>query len=151
MQDYLNQIASLNGWQFWISFGVALLICEVLGTDYLMLFLGLAACSVGLVCFLLHLPTAASWIIFCLMTLGIVWYWWRYHRAKSRRGDGSVNDRLGSMVGRTGTISGTPEGENGRIRIDGSIWPIAVPEGTRDGDLIRVVSADGGELKGEKA
>ena len=49
MQDYLNQIASLNGWQFWISFGVALLICEVLGTDYLMLFLKLTTCSVGLV------------------------------------------------------------------------------------------------------
>ena len=151
MQDYLNQLMSLNGWQFWISFGIVLLICEVLGTDYLMLFLGLAACAVGAVCFLLHLPAAASWVIFCLMTGGVSWYWWRYHRAKSRRGDGSVNDRLGSMVGRTGTISGTPEGENGRIRIDGSIWPIAVPEGTRDGDLIRVVSADGGELKGEKA
>ena len=47
MQDYLNQLMSLNGWQFWISFGIVLLICEVLGTDYLMLFLGLAACAVG--------------------------------------------------------------------------------------------------------
>ncbi len=144
MIEYLQ---NLSYWD-WLAFGTFLLILEVFGMGGYLLWTGLAAAIVGLLCYLFpELSWAWQFILFgCLSILTAV-YWWQRQRTAGKPSDQpGLNQRGSEFVGREFNLHEAITGGRGKIKAGDSLWLVSGPE-LPAGARVLITGQDGVVLK----
>ena len=135
---------------WWIAFALALGAVEIVTFTYFMLWLGLAALTVGLA--LVAVPDlggTAQLLGFALFTLVYTGIGWIF---LGRRGEDApgLNRRAAALVGRQAVVAEPFSAGLGRVDIDGVRWRARLEEGAeppRKGAVLTVTAAEGTTLR----
>jgi hypothetical protein len=146
MWDYLQH---LSFWD-WLGLGTVLLILEVFGAGGYLLWIGVAAASVGVLSFLIPaMPWEIQFVLFALLSVLTAAYWWRRQRSAVRVSDQpGLNMRGQELIGRTFVVQSAIIGGRGKIKVNDGVWMVIGPD-SPVGSQVRVVSQDGAVLKVE--
>ncbi len=130
----------------WVALGLVLAGLEMLVPGVYLFWLALAALTTGALAFVFDVGVPLQIVEFVFLSLIFVF---TARRMVSERpihsSDPLLNDRLGRLVGQTGTVSHAIEHGEGRVRQGDSEWNARGPElpaGTR----VRITGFDGGTL-----
>ncbi|MDR9750908.1 NfeD family protein [Pseudomonas sp. SZMC_28357] len=128
----------------WLALGTLLLILEVFGAGGYLLWIGMAAASVGVLTFLLPaLPWELQLLLFALFSILMALYWWWRQRSAVRRSDQPhLNLRGQELVGKVFLVSEAIVDGRGKIKVGDSVWLARGPDAAL-GSRVRVVGQDG--------
>lgn len=148
MWDYLQH---LSFWD-WLAFGTLLLILEVFGAGGYLLWIGVAAASVGVLTYLMPgLPWALQFILFGVLSVLTAVFWWRRQRTAAKPSDQPGLNRRGSeLLGRHFVLHEAISGGRGKIKAGDSLWLVTGPD-LPAGSTVRVIGQDGVLLRVEAA
>jgi inner membrane protein len=146
-------VSELGPWN-WVAAGVLLLALEIVIPGVYLLWLGLAAITVGV--FSVMFANAAFWPwevqILAFLALSLVLAYFGQHiMAKGDETDEPLLNRRGEqLLGRTATLSEPIAEGRGRIKLGDTIWRVKGPD-LPVGARVKVMSVDGNELAVEAA
>lgn len=146
---------SVTFW-YWLAFGMALMLIEVLVPGVLFMWLGAASVLTGLI--LLGVPDM-TWqvqlIVFAVLSVVSVFVGRRYVYSNPEPTDHPTLNRRGeNFIGQQYSLDGATTGGQGRVKIGDTVWAAAVrPHGAEldAGARVTVVSVDGATLVVEAA
>ena len=146
MWDTLQHLSYWN----WLAIGTLLLILEVFGAGGYLLWIGLAAASVGLLTFIFPgLPWAAQFILFGLLSVLTAVFWWKRQRSAAKPSDQpGLNQRGSELMGRSFVLHEAIHEGRGKIKAGDSLWLVSGPN-LPTGSQVRVVGQDGVVLRVE--
>lgn len=146
MWDALQHLSYWN----WLAFGTLLLILEVFGAGGYLLWIGLAAASVGLLTFIFpELPWAWQYILFSLLSILTAVLWWQRQRSSAKPSDQpGLNQRGSEFLGRQFVLHEAIQDGRGKIKAGDSLWLVSGPE-LPAGSAVKVIGQDGVILKVE--
>ncbi|MGL4317854.1 MAG: NfeD family protein [Pseudomonas sp.] len=139
----------LSYWD-WLALGTLLLILEVFGAGGYLLWIGMAAASVGVLTYLFPaLPWAWQFVLFGLLSVLTAVFWWQRQRAGSKvSAQPGLNQRGSEFVGRSFVLHEAIVGGRGKIKAGDSLW-LVIGADLPAGSEVRVVGQDGVLLKVE--
>ncbi|WP_268798976.1 NfeD family protein [Pseudomonas huanghezhanensis] len=148
MLDYLQNLAFWD----WLALGTVLLILEVFGAGGYLLWIGVAAASVGILTYIVTgMPWELQFLLFALLSVLTAVYWWRRQRVVIRQSDQpGLNMRGQELIGRTFIVHDAIVAGRGKIKVNDGVWMVIGPDALA-GSLVRVVSQEGAILKVEPA
>ncbi len=148
MWSYLQQ---LSFWD-WLAFGTLLLILEVFGAGGYLLWIGIAAASVGVLTYLFPaLPWALQFVLFGVLSVLTAVFWWRRQRTAAKPSDQPGLNRRGSeLLGRQFVLHEAINGGRGKIKAGDSLWLVSGPD-LPAGSKVKVIGQDGVILQVEAA
>ena len=130
----------------WIAAGLLLAGLEMLVPGVYLMWLALAALATGALTFVLDLGVAFQVSNFVFIALILVFSARRLLRDRPIvSSDPLLNNRMGRLVGQTGTVTLAIEGGEGRIRHGDSEWIARGPD-LAPGERVRITGFDGGTL-----
>lgn len=130
----------------WFALGLALAGLEMLVPGVYLIWLALAALATGALTFALDLGAPIQIVNFVFLSLIIVFSARRILRDQPIvSSDPLLNNRMGRLVGQTGTVAVAIEHGEGRVRQGDSEWPARGPE-LSAGTRVRITGFDGGTL-----
>jgi membrane protein implicated in regulation of membrane protease activity len=141
-------IVSLGPWA-WIIAGAILLALELVVPGAFMMWLGLAAASVGVISLVVDWSWQWQCVAFAVFALASVPLWRRF-KVEPQTDAPLLNRRTDALVGRTFTLEKPIVDGVGTVRIDDTIWRVQGPDATA-GSKVRVTRADGANLSVEPA
>lgn len=146
MLDYLQHLSYWN----WLAMGTLLLILEVFGAGGYLLWVGLAAASVGVLTFVFpELPWAWQYILFGLLSILTAVFWWRRQRSAAKPSDQpGLNQRGSELQGRQFILHEAIHEGRGKIKAGDSLWLVSGPD-LPAGTQVRVVGQNGVILRVE--
>ncbi len=137
---------------WWIALAFGLGAIEVVTFTYFMLWLGLAAFTVGIgLAMFPAMPGTSQLLSFALLSILYIVIGWVYvMRRKPKDGDPSLNRRSAAMVGRQAVVTGAFSAGVGWVEVDGVRWRarLADPDGSgaappETGATMSIADADG--------
>lgn len=139
-------LQALSFWD-WLALGTVLLIFEVFGAGGYLLWIGLAAASVGVLAFLIpSLAWEMQVLLFGLLSVLTALYWWRRQRKAIRSSDQpNLNLRGQELIGKTFVVHQAIVNGRGRIKVADGVW-IAKGADAPQGARVRVVGQEGAIL-----
>jgi inner membrane protein len=141
-----NALVSIGIWSWFIAGGL-LLILEILAPGVFMLWLGLAALSVGLISLVVDWPWQAQFVAFAAFSIAAIPLWRRLARKVEAPTDQPfLNRRADALVGRVVTLERPIVDGNGTVAIGDTVWRITgadIPAGSR----VKVIAVDGTALQ----
>jgi hypothetical protein len=145
----IEYLQHLSFWD-WLAFGTVLLILEVFGAGGYLLWIGVAAATVGVITYLFpELPWAWQFIIFALLSVLTAVLWWQRQRSAAKPSDVPGLNRRGSeFIGRSFVLHEAIVGGRGKIKAGDTLWLVSgadLPVGAE----VRVIGQDGVLLKVE--
>lgn len=147
MWDYLQH---LSFWD-WLGLGTVLLILEVFGAGGYLLWIGVAAASVGVISYLLPVPWPLQFLLFAVLSVLTAVYWWQRQRSSAKKSDQpGLNMRGQELIGRTFVVQSAIVGGRGKIKVNDGVWMVIGPD-LPVGSQVRVISQNGAVLKVEAA
>jgi len=140
MLDYLQHLSYWN----WLAMGTLLLILEVFGAGGYLLWVGLAAASVGVLTFVFpELPWAWQYILFGLLSILTAVFWWRRQRSAAKPSDQpGLNQRGSELQGRQFILHEAIHEGRGKIKAGDSLWLVSGPD-LPAGSQVRVIGQNG--------
>ncbi|MES2212395.1 MAG: NfeD family protein [Pseudomonadota bacterium] len=141
MITWLN---ALTPWS-WFYLALMLATCElVLGTNFFLLWLGLAASCVGTVLAFVPMSWEMQCVLFSVLDLASVgmWLWWSKQPQKHTQHPLHLNDREAQLVGKTFRLETAIVHGRGQIRLHDSNWQVTGPDLPQNA-LVEVVRLDG--------
>ena len=146
MWDSLQHLSYWN----WLAIGTLLLILEVFGAGGYLLWIGLAAASVGVLTFLFpELPWALQFILFGVLSVLTAVLWWRRQRSAAKPSDQpGLNQRGSELLGRQFVLHEAIHEGRGKVKAGDSLWLVSGPD-LPAGTTVRVTGQDGVILKVE--
>lgn len=144
----LAYLQNLTFWD-WLALGTVLLILEVFGAGGYLLWIGVAAASVGVLTYVIpSTPWALQFILFGSLSVLTAVFWWR--RQRSSAGGNSeqpgLNNRGHELQGRQFVLHEAIVGGRGKIKAGDSLW-LVVGSDMPVGTLVEVIGQDGVLLK----
>jgi inner membrane protein len=141
---------SVTFW-YWLAFGMALMLVEVLVPGVLFLWLGAAAILTGLIMLVApDMTWQVQLVVFAVLSVVSVFVGRRYVYSNPEPTDHPTLNRRGeNFVGQQYALDGATSGGQGRVNIGDTVWAVAVrPHGTEldAGARVTVVSVDGSTL-----
>ncbi len=141
--DWLADIDA--GWA-WIAFGLTLAALEMLVPGVYLIWLALAALATGALTFVFDFGVALQVIDFVFLSLIAVYTARRiFSEQPIESTDPLLNNRVGRLVGQTGTVTVAIEHGEGRIHQGDSDWTARGPE-LPAGARVRIIGFDGSTL-----
>lgn len=141
--DWLTEIEA--HWA-WLALGLALAGLEMLVPGVYLFWLALAALATGALAFVFDVGLPLQIVEFVALSLIFVF---TARRMVSERpiesSDPLLNNRLGRLVGQSGTVSQAIEHGEGRVRHGDSEWPARGPE-LATGARVRIIGSEGSTL-----
>jgi membrane protein implicated in regulation of membrane protease activity len=148
----LAYLQNLTFWD-WLALGTVLLILEVFGAGGYLLWIGVAAASVGVLTYVMpDLPWALQFILFGSFSILTAVFWWRRQRSSAEASDQpGLNKRGQELQGRQFVLHEAIAGGRGKIKAGDSLWLVIgpdMPAGTpvvvigQDGVLLKVCAVD---------
>ncbi len=146
MWDSLQHLSYWN----WLAIGTLLLILEVFGAGGYLLWIGLAAASVGVLTFIFpELPWALQFILFGVLSVLTAVLWWRRQRSAAKPSDQpGLNQRGSELLGRQFVLHEAIHEGRGKVKAGDSLWLVSGPD-LPAGTTVRVTGQDGVILKVE--
>ena len=146
MWDSLQHLSHWN----WLAIGTLLLILEVFGAGGYLLWIGLAAASVGVLTFIFpELPWALQFILFGVLSVLTAVLWWRRQRSAAKPSDQpGLNQRGSELLGRQFVLHEAIHEGRGKVKAGDSLWLGSGPD-LPAGTTVRVTGQDGVILKVE--
>lgn len=140
MADFLQQ---LNFWN-WLAFGTLVLILEVFGAGGYLLWIGLAAASVGVLTYLFpEMPWAVQFILFGVLSVLTAVGWWKRQRSAANPSDQpGLNQRGSELQGRQFVLRDAIVDGRGKIKAGDSLWLVSGPD-LPAGIEVKVVGQNG--------
>ncbi|MCU1718505.1 NfeD family protein [Pseudomonas sp. 5P_3.1_Bac2] len=148
MWEFVQQLSPWN----WLALGTLLLILEVFGAGGYLLWIGLAAVSVGILSFVVgDIPWSAQFVAFGLLSVVTVWLWHRHQQRTSQSpSQAGLNQRGSELLGREFPLHEAISRGRGKIKAGDSLWLVSgadMPAGSN----VRVVGQEGVILLVENA
>jgi membrane protein implicated in regulation of membrane protease activity len=146
----MEELLGLFGiWTWWIIAAV-LLVSELLVMSIFLVWLSVAALTVGLVELAVDLNWQTEVLLFVTLSIVYVLLGRRYMktRAASETDQPFLNQRSGSYVGRTVVLLEAIENGRGKVQIDDAIWQVE-GEDAPAGSKVRITGVDGMLLRAE--
>ena len=141
--DWLSEIGA--PW-WWIALGLVLAALEMLIPGVYLVWLAVAALATGVLTLVFDFGLALQVVDFVFLALIAVF---AARRFVSERGiessDPLLNNRMGRLIGQTGTVSVAIEHGEGRVGHGDSQWPACGPE-MPAGARVRITGFEGGTL-----
>ncbi len=140
-------------WWYWIVGGIALMLVELAGPTFYVLWIGLAAIAVGGLTALVGLSLAQQLTLWALLSLCAAALWLRFFPAPRRTRSGLSKE---AVLGERGLIiREVSELQKGLIRFQKPIlgsdtWPVIADERIASGERARIVDVVGQTLKVER-
>jgi membrane protein implicated in regulation of membrane protease activity len=140
MADFLQQLTFWN----WLAFGTLVLILEVFGAGGYLLWIGLAAASVGVLTYLFpELPWAVQFILFGVLSVLTAVGWWKRQRSAAKPSDQpGLNQRGSELQGRQFVLHDAIVDGRGKIKAGDSLWLVSGPD-LPAGSEVKVVGQNG--------
>jgi membrane protein implicated in regulation of membrane protease activity len=130
----------------WFIAGVVLMIAEVFAPGAFLLWLGLAAFLVGILCFVVDWSWQAQFIAFAVFAVAAVPLYRRIGRQADDTSDQTfLNRRTEALVGRVFALETPIVNGFGTVRIDDTVWRVQGPD-SPGGSRVKIVKADGAML-----
>ena len=130
----------------WFAVGLALAALEMLVPGVYLIWLAAAAILTGAITFVFDLGVPFQILDFVLLSLILVFSAKRMLRDRPIvSSDPLLNNRMGRLVGQTGTVSQAIESGEGRVRHGDSEWLARGPE-LAAGARVRITGFEGGTL-----
>jgi inner membrane protein len=126
----------------WMLAGLGLLIAEVVVRGAFLMWLGLAACGVGLLTLGADLSFALQVVAFALLGVVSLAVGLRLRQSRTRA---VLNSQQAGLAGRSATALAF-HGREGRVRLGDSDWPARLPPDVAEptpGAKLRVVDVEG--------
>jgi len=146
----MEELLGLFGiWTWWIIAAV-LLVSELLVMSIFLVWLSVAALTVGLVELAVDLNWQTEVLLFVTLSIVYVLLGRRYMktRAASETDQPFLNQRSGSYVGRTVVLLEAIENGRGKVQIDDAIWQVE-GEDAPAGSKVRITGVDRMLLRAE--
>jgi membrane protein implicated in regulation of membrane protease activity len=133
----------LSFWD-WLALGTVLLILEVFGAGGYLLWIGMAAATVGVLTFLIpDLSWEMQLLLFGLLSVLTALYWWKRQRSAIRASDQpTLNLRGQELIGKTFVVHEAIIGGRGKIKVADGVWMAKGPD-TPVGSRVRVIGQEG--------
>ncbi len=146
MLDYLQH---LSYWD-WLGLGTLLLILEVFGAGGYLLWVGIAAASVGVLTFIFPgLDWTWQFLLFGLFSVLSAVLWWRRQRDSLKTSDQpGLNQRGSELLGRQFSLHEPIIAGRGKIKAGDTLWLVIGPD-LPAGTTVRVIGQEGVLLKVE--
>lgn len=146
MLDYLQH---LSYWD-WLGLGTLLLILEVFGAGGYLLWVGIAAASVGVLTFIFPgLGWTWQFLLFGLFSVLSAVLWWRRQRDSLKTSDQpGLNQRGSELLGRQFSLHEPIIAGRGKIKAGDTLWLVIGPD-LPAGSPVRVIGQEGVLLKVE--
>ena len=142
----MDWLTDLDAAWAWIGLGLVLAGFEMIVPGVYLIWLALAALVTGALTFVLDPGVPLQVVNFVFLSLIAVYTARRmFGETPIESDDPLMNNRLGRLVGQTGTVAVAIEHGEGRVTQGDSQWPARGPElpaGTR----VRIIGSDGGTL-----
>lgn len=148
----MEQLLELFGvWTWWIIAAI-LLVSELLVMSIFLVWLGVAALTVGLIELAFDLSWEMEVVLFVVLSTIYVLAGRRYMktRAASETDQPFLNQRANAYVGRTVVLVDPIENGRGKVRLDDSVWQVAGQDAPV-GSKVRITGVDGMVLQSEPA
>lgn len=135
----------------WLVLGFGLLVLEMfLSTEFILLWVGVAAVVVGVLAWLLPgIGWEIEFVLWGVLSVLAVLAWRKYKPLAFESEKPTLNRRGQSYVGRVFTLTEAVINGVGKLRVDDSQWRITGPDAPA-GTQVRVTAADGSTLRVEK-
>jgi len=133
-------------WAIWVCVGVALLIIELIGTTFYLLWAGLAAIVAGVCAWVFPEVWWVPWVTFVVVGIVLLLITRRYlHKL---HGMETVPSNVETVIGKQGQVIDTIDArENrGRVRIDSEEWRARGPGFLQEGARVEVQAIQGATL-----
>ncbi len=141
--DWLNDLDA--GWA-WIAFGLVLAGFEMVVPGVYLIWLALAALATGALALVFDFGLPLQVVEFIFLSLILVYAARRmFGEQPIESTDPLMNNRMGRLVGQTGTVAVAIEHGEGRVTHGDSQWPARGPE-LAAGTRVRIIGFDGGTL-----
>lgn len=142
-------LGSFGDWTWWII-GALLLVSELVATNIVLVWFGLAALSVGLADLFLGLSWQMEVILFVVLSVIYLLLGRRYvrTRATDEVNVPYLNQRVNAFVGRTAVLHEAIVNGEGKVRMDDTLWRVTgtdAPAGSR----VRITGGSGMVLETE--
>jgi membrane protein implicated in regulation of membrane protease activity len=139
-------------WWHWVVGGVALMLAELVVPTFVLIWFGLSAIAVGVVlAFLPDLPLAADLFLWLLMSIAMVFLWFRVYKVHQHKTRVGTSD-LG-LIGEVGLLSKpVAPFSKGEVRfqkplLGSEVWVCIADEEIAVGERVRIVQIEGSLLK----
>ncbi|QWW67211.1 NfeD family protein [Rhizobium sp. WYJ-E13] len=141
-------VGELGPWSWWVA-GLVLLAAELVAPGFFLVWIGLAALSVGALSLLFWDTAFWVWqlqaLLFAAFAVISTLIGRRLTLRNSKTDEPFLNQRGASLVGRTATLHEPIREGRGRIRLDDTTWRVMGPD-LPAGTQVRVVSSNGRDL-----
>jgi membrane protein implicated in regulation of membrane protease activity len=142
-------VEQLGLWSWWVA-GLALLALELAMPGMFLVWFGAGALATGLLSLLFwghaFWPWQAQFLAFAAFSVVAILLGRKLVRSDAARSDEPLlNRRTESLVGRTAILEDAISEGRGRIKLDGTFWPVIGPDLTA-GTRVKVVSANKNDL-----
>ncbi|WP_126176838.1 NfeD family protein [Tsuneonella rigui] len=142
----MDWLTDLDAAWAWIGLGLVLAGFEMIVPGVYLIWLALAALMTGALTFVFDPGVSLQVVNFVFLSLIAVYTARRmFGETPIESDDPLMNNRMGRLVGQTGTVAVAIEHGEGRVTQGDSQWPARGPElpaGTR----VRIIGSDGGTL-----
>ncbi|ODN43184.1 NfeD family protein [Piscirickettsia litoralis] len=144
MEHLLNQ---LQYWH-WLSFGIVLMVFEVLGAGGILLWCGMAALVVGIVLWIVPIPWEAQLFLFAVLSIVSVVLWRMYWKKHPQRVDQpNLNQRTQRLIGHEFILPTVLNpGESIRVKIEGTHWKAVSDTKITAGSKVKVIAVGANEV-----
>lgn len=143
MAEWLDSVST--HW-FWLSLGLILGVAEMVAPGFFLMWLGLAALTVGVLDYFLPITVAYQVAMFAILSVLAVFAGKKFLQDNPIQSDDpKLNDRGARLTGEIVTVVEAISNGHGRVKVGDSVWSargINAPEGSQ----VRVTGADGAVL-----
>jgi membrane protein implicated in regulation of membrane protease activity len=141
----IEYIIALGVWN-WLILGAIFLALELFAPGAFMIWLGLAALTVGLISFGVDWSWQAQLVAFALLSLALIPVWRRFApRVETPSDSPLLNRRAEGYIGRIFTLEKPIVDGVGRVHIDDTIWRVTGPN-SPEGSRVKIVRVEGPNL-----
>jgi membrane protein implicated in regulation of membrane protease activity len=143
MAEWLDTIST--HW-FWLSLGLILGVAEMVAPGFFLMWLGLAALTVGILDYFLPITLAYQVAMFATLSVLTVFAGKKFLQKNPIESDDvNLNDRGARMTGEIVTVVEPITNGHGRVKVGDSVWNARGMDADM-GASVRVIGADGAVL-----
>jgi hypothetical protein len=129
----------------WLIIGAVLMVAEIVGTDYFLLFLGLSALITSIVA-ATGFSLQVQIIVFCILSFcSIIFWFYRHSKAgKDEKPDYQPNSGLRTLVGRVSLVDSVGSDSTVKIVVNDTVYLAFVRDESvlKPGESVKIVDFD---------
>ena len=129
----------------WLIIGAVLMVAEIVGTDYFLLFLGLSALITSIVA-ATGVSLQVQIIVFCILSFcSIIFWFYRHSKAgKDEKPDYQPNSGLKTLVGRVSLVDSVGSDSTVKIVVNDTVYLAFVRDESvlKLGESVKIVDFD---------